>query len=684
MPQAIDIVVVGNRAGFDAYMQGAGADVWAGFQAALEAAMPHVPEPDFNDFISFRGISGTDSLATDPTSLLPSDFQEAKTPSRFAKLAADTSQPSKRPIQTCCIYKLLGNRYVPPPGFDAAAYMEDQLEYAGEEQSSMYLVLLQNFLEAHPMDQAPALRFRYTDWVYCDGSCVEKAEGQRFIAAAVYTPPAEAGFHEGTQDTPQPPRAIAVSCHLEGDPDCMQGYNTINRAELAGILTAIQTNRHKHSLCVATDSLTSIHQIFTALTRPQDMREHRHQHLIQAIISAVQQHPGQVHLQKVKSHCGIMGNEMADVIAVRLAKAEGLPAGTEQIECMTPSANRSQMHWPHLLSDSTDAVGNTVCTYKPLPNLKESLQKTLHESHKFGSAPQDGKCFTQWQAIAADLDQTHSHGFITSNRVNYTERRLALNARNWKLPTQEMLHKWGKTKSPSCLLCGQIDTNHHAISGCPALSKLTANRHNQAGRLCLDAILQGRYGHQVIMADVGQQAHLSGMRTSRNIPSRIPVDKLPASVPAEVAQLLSTRGSRPDILMLADEDCTQSYYIIEIKYCADTAPQGQESRAEAQHSELFKLLLADDRGLTTVHQITLLFGVTGTIYKHTRERLEWLGVRPPALQSLLQALHTHAIKSLHTIWKGRAALISEKHPGHNWAHRPTNQSAPSTKRRKTK
>ena len=310
MPQAIDIVVVGNRAGFDAYMQGAGADVWAGFQAALEAAMPHVPEPDFNDFISFRGISGTDSLATDPTSLLPSDFQEAKTPSRFAKLAADTSQPSKRPIQTCCIYKLLGNRYVPPPGFDAAAYMEDQLKYAGEEQSSMYLVLLQNFLEAHPMDQAPALRFRYTDWVYCDGSCVEKAEGQRFIAAAVYTPPAEAGFYEGTQDTPQPPRAIAVSCHLEGDPDSMQGYNTINRAELAGILTAIQTNRHKHSMCVATDSLTSIHQIFTALTRPQDMREHRHQHLIQAIISAVQQHPGQVHLQKVKSHCGIMGNEL--------------------------------------------------------------------------------------------------------------------------------------------------------------------------------------------------------------------------------------------------------------------------------------------------------------------------------------------------------------------------------------
>jgi hypothetical protein len=186
------------------------------------------------------------------------------------------------------------------------------------------------------------------------------------------------------------------------------------------------------------------------------------------------------------------------------------------------------------------------------------------------------------------------------------------------------------------------------------------------------------------MADVGQQAHLSDMRTFRNIPSRIPVDKLPASVPAEVAQLLSTRGSRPDILMLADEDCTQSYYIIEIKYCADTAPQGQESRAEAQHSELFKLLLADDRGLTRVHQITLLFGVTGTIYKHTRERLEWLGVSPPALQSLLQALHTHAIKSLHTIWKGRAALISEKHPGHNWAHRPTNQSAPSIKRRKTK
>ena len=182
------------------------------------------------------------------------------------------------------------------------------------------------------------------------------------------------------------------------------------------------------------------------------------------------------------------------------------------------------------------------------------------------------------------------------------------------------------------------------------------------------------------MADVGQQKHIAEMQTEAHIPSRIPAEKLPASVPAEVAQLMSTQGSRPDILMLNEEDGTQSFYIIEIKYCTDTAPQGQESRAATQHLELQKTQQADTR--TRVFQITLLFGVTGAIYKDTKDKLEGLGIQPTTVKSLLHKLHMHAVKSLHTIWKGRAVLLADKRqPG---VHHPPDQPQPAKRRRKNK
>jgi len=70
---------------------------------------------------------------------------------------------------------------------------------------------------------------------------------------------------------------------------------------------------------IATDSLCSIFQSMRMLMRPQDMHEHRHAHLIKTIVDKIASGQHVVHIYKVKSHIGIVGNETADEIATGVA-----------------------------------------------------------------------------------------------------------------------------------------------------------------------------------------------------------------------------------------------------------------------------------------------------------------------------------------------------------------------------
>jgi hypothetical protein len=57
------------------------------------------------------------------------------------------------------------------------------------------------------------------------------------------------------------------------------------------------------------------------------------------------------------------------------------------------------------------------------------------------------------------------------------------------------LHKWGKSKSTACRLCGDPDeTAGHAMLACPALSAQHTSRHHRAGRIILAAIEAGATG----------------------------------------------------------------------------------------------------------------------------------------------------------------------------------------------
>ena len=91
--------------------------------------------------------------------------------------------------------------------------------------------------------------------------------------------------------------------------------NTISCAELAAIAAAV-IHGYSH---IATDSLTSLHQIKKQLSHPNLYRHHIQGDVLQSIAKAIRQSPSPIHFLEVKSHASIIGNEHADALAKKSA-----------------------------------------------------------------------------------------------------------------------------------------------------------------------------------------------------------------------------------------------------------------------------------------------------------------------------------------------------------------------------
>jgi hypothetical protein len=121
---------------------------------------------------------------------------------------------------------------------------------------------------------------------------------------------------------------------------------------------AAPTNRHP-AIHIASDSLSSILGIRKAIDTPQDMKEHRHLHLLQGIVDVIHGASTEIHVWKVKSHIGIAGNEEADKAAVEVARGE-VPA--EQIYQYTrPSNLQDRMYWPYKVHKITSPSEEEWC-----------------------------------------------------------------------------------------------------------------------------------------------------------------------------------------------------------------------------------------------------------------------------------------------------------------------------------
>ena len=425
-------------------------------------------------------------------------------------------------------------------------------------------------------------------------------------------------------------------------------HNTINRAELVALheLLSLAERGEKWDK-VATDSLTSMRLIWKAVTNPADLEDHLHKDLLGDIARMISERDTPIDIYKIKSHIGMVGNEMADIGANQAT----LNTDTQNY---TGAERHRKGHWV-----STKAgEGGEAQERTAVSDLRAGLRKQAHKEHKLGDAKLDGIYASSWRDTIPIADTTVSSMFVQKNIEGITEscRRQALLNRTGGLVTQKTLHRWRKVDSPNCLLCGQLDGGHHAISGCPALSTPATERHNQAGRIIAEAICTGRHGARVVMMDVGNRQKL----TEAGIPTQehgryLPLSCYPQHLTEEERREHQLKHRVDIAVTIPDEGGHEVLHLVELKTCRDTSREDQIERATTQHAELSELLEAAGQR-HELHVVTL--GVSGTIYKDTKTTLETLGVEKKEVKEVLKRLHISMVKWIGTMLSIRQDKLS--------------------------
>ena len=94
-------------------------------------------------------------------------------------------------------------------------------------------------------------------------------------------------------------------------------------------------------------------------------------------------------------------------------------------------------------------------------------------------------------------------------------------------------------------------------------------------------------------------------------------------------------------------------WLAEAGYCSDTMYQDKLKEKELQHKHLQEALSA--YGYEVI-AMPIILGFYGTIFTTTVQSAQTLGVERVRVNRLMNALHAHAITSLHTIVKLRRKL----------------------------
>jgi ribonuclease HI len=371
----------------------------------------------------------------------------------------------------------------------------------------------------------PPLRWNAANIYYMDGSCLDTEAGQR-IGAAVVRP---AGPNGG-------PQQWAV------DPCGAGPTNTINRAELAAILRALQAAEQDTPapgrVTIATDSACSLFQIRQQLSTPKTLLLSKHRELLREIarvIEVLATRGQDIHLIKVKAHTGVLGNEAADQLAKQTAQGQ-VPNG---VACKHVHEGRTpyqDLYWPatppNALSPTPGYLGN----------LTDALHKAVLPGNATGGA-NIGIYAQLWATTATHMEGAASNHMWTATGVTHAARRATLQARfgvlyNAKIAARMHL-PYAPCPTPAtarglCPLCGAEDSIGHILGGCshPNMHALYIQRHDQACRLVVKAMRAGKQGGMYILTDAGTAATLTPLGVTDK---RIPIWLLPAA------------PSRPDI-----------------------------------------------------------------------------------------------------------------------------------------
>ena len=497
---------------------------------------------------------------------------------------------------------------------------------------------------ATALPTAPPLRYNWKNYVYTVGSYKQTSHKASPIDAECDAPGIGAGVYFPPQAANEDDeRGVPIVPAGDSHPQ-----NTINRAELVGILAALRHGAHM----IATDSLSSMYQIKKMLRRPQDLLNHQHCELIKEIVTEIVNRGLRTTLHKVKGHASIIGNEKADAIAKAAATADT----SDYEECEkyeSPSNNRLTQYWPHKTQwnnrwSRTNGQRTLIDRFKrvnPLTDLHDSVRHYCHQKSRFGMANRATCYFEAFKRIEERLDLPASNEYMTLGKIKYAERKTALRYRYGTMWTRKMAYRCGHAPSSKCLLCGDEDGGHHTASGCPALKRMYINRHNKVGRLIMTRVLRGRKGAFVIQMDLGSTENCAEDGIMAHQSRNIPWELLPRGLKEAVQQAQGTTDKRPDGMLYKPKNGNNpaEYWIIEVKICRDSDPTGQQSKADYQHQVLIDKI-KDIDPTAKVWYYPLLVGVAGTIYNSTTMNLQALGIKGQALKQCISEVHNKQTK----------------------------------------
>jgi len=423
---------------------------------------------------------------------------------------------------------------------------------------------------------------------------------------------------------------------LTVNPNGTRETNTITRAELVGIHSALEHSATfpTSPITIFTDSLTSLYNIQTALRSPHSLTEHKHAPLllaIRSILTSILTHNTPILLQKVKSHSGILGNDLADAGA-----NHALDNPTKcDITCSINSQYLSTLPaWPCLPPPSSDQQS-------PAPwftaDLTTSLKTHLTTSHPDITDGVTGNHsslrYNRTQTLHLHCLPQYSYSFWNTN-TPFSHKRNILKSRTntiWTSSLAKSMKRPYKTRAGTittghCPLCScPSDTPGHILGGCshPQLKSYYIARHNKAVLLLQRAISTGPLGSCFQIMDATTEDNLPHGVYS----SRIPTWMIP-NLPPHFSPDFDRTKLRPDLLViegLAYTDFTRMHHSfslttestqkhlrstcvvhpLEVGYTSEYSLNSCIARKHDQHKLMIELLLFNNWQLPHVPSLNL-------------------------------------------------------------------------------
>ena len=439
--------------------------------------------------------------------------------------------------------------------------------------------------------------------------------------------------------------------------------NTINRAELAGILAALSTIiPPTEDATILSDSLCSLFQIHKMLRTPMAIKTHLHSPMLRDIAQAIQARAAlgtHTHLGKVPAHTGITGNEKADAIA-NTAAAIGV---THDIDIPTDNTPFPSLYWP-----GAKPPGSDTCTY--FANMHKALTPSLPK--KCPAAPRGIYC-RSWEQVQPHIDPRYA-AYIHTSAIPMHQRLNAMKYRDgclWnvkianrmKIPYTATIHA-PPTQPDACPLCGCSDSGGHMLGECthPHIKGLIIQRHNIATQHIAQIIRQSPPpDHPGIPVDGRRQGRLPASTGRKSRPSVLappsPGRHTTTSVPTRHSvYIFGWNGELwHNDTVPTELKANTTIYLLEIGYGPDTRYVSKRAEKLTQHNALMQLLR--DEGWKVADPSIFIFGVGGSIYKSTRDILTSTFQLPNSvIDNLVHKLQRHALEKAQQIVATRRFL----------------------------